>query len=212
MQTFLLILLPLLVTLLLVWLTGRLLLNKDWLLGWLRGTVGLLFLVLSVFAILLTWDMRTFSKGVAERPLAVVSFSEESPQMWNADVSLEGELNSFAIEGDLWSLDVSYLNASMGQYKLNLLRPEALTGRYLTLEQNRQGLALDYRLHQPFQKLDSWLLLEKVDPLRYVTAETLNLPFIPMADGAIFEVYLRSDALEVEAVNKPAKEAMESAG
>ncbi len=57
---------------------ARILFDRHWFLGWLRGTAGMLFVALAALvALVLAWDLRSYALLKAERPLATLSFQAE---------------------------------------------------------------------------------------------------------------------------------------
>ncbi|WP_281647203.1 hypothetical protein [Parendozoicomonas sp. Alg238-R29] len=211
MKTALFMLLPVLVTLLLLWLSLRLLLSSQWILGWLRGMAGMLMVVLTLGAGLMTYDMRTFAGTESSRPLAVISFSQSSVDKWVADiVSHTGQSYSAPISGDLWRISAEHIAWDIETFSGELARLENLDGRYLSLEQQRsyQSQLTDSNEY-PFS-VDSWPVVKKLGQLKKIESGVVSSDYLPMQDGAIYEVWLKQGVIEVSAVNEVARQALSS--
>ena len=83
-----------------------------------------------------------------------------------------------------------------------------LAGRYLSLEEEKN------RLDEPRQLITELSLfrhglLEKLG-LAALSSKLLTAEFMPMIDGAIYQVYVERDSLQARAVNDQAKMAMDA--
>lgn len=222
MTTALLMLFPVLITLLLLWLTLRLLLDTQWFLGWLRGTAGMVTLLCTVGAGLFTYDMRTFSSSDPSHPLMVVSFSQGRGEgLLARAVAQSGNAVSDTVQGDLWRMSVKSLDWHISSFSGSLVRFDHLDGRYLTLEQQLQrgvqvrdisspeqsDLAFD--AHKLIQAFDSWLVLKLLDRLKGIESGVMTTNYMPLEVGAIYEVWQSEKGLEVRGVNETAKAAID---
>ena len=48
---------------------GRILFERTWFLGWLRGTCGLAFVAVAALLLVLAWDLRSYSLLKPEQPI-----------------------------------------------------------------------------------------------------------------------------------------------
>ena len=209
MNTVLLMLVPLLICLLLFWLTCQLLLDRSWIPGFLRGIAGIAFLFMTGVSALMAWDLKSFQDTSQPQPLAMVSFTQQDEQRWSVDVTRDNFLRPdvFEVRGDLWTFEAEHLSLDAGTYSLSYARVHSVQGRFLSLEQER-GANIDvlvHSLHDPLYDINSWLLLEQVDRLRYIEATTVRAPFFPFRDGAIYEVWLNNGQLDMRPMNQAAK-------
>ncbi|MBF3201460.1 hypothetical protein HKW80_32145, partial [Pseudomonas aeruginosa] len=60
----------------------RILFERTWFLGWLRGTCGLAFVAVAALLLVLAWDLRSYSLLKPEQPMATLSFQAEGPQRY----------------------------------------------------------------------------------------------------------------------------------
>lgn len=201
-----------LVALLALLVAARILFERHWFLGWLRGCVGLAFVAAGVLVALVAWDLRSYQRLPAERPLATLSFQQLAPQRFEAKV-LEGNLErTFTLEGDLWQLDVRVIQWK-GLAALIGLAPgyrlQTLAGRFLALEQQARARPVD--LTGGAQGLDLWRWLQD-GPHDLLVFKPLagRVNFLPLADQAVFAVRLGPAGLVAEPVNQAATLALQN--
>lgn len=72
----------------------RILFERTWFLGWLRGTCGLAFVAVAALLLVLAWDLRSYSLLKPEQPMATLSFQAEGPQRYR--VLIQGAPTSAA--------------------------------------------------------------------------------------------------------------------
>ncbi|WP_111656504.1 hypothetical protein [Isoalcanivorax indicus] len=198
------------VSLLLVALGAWVLLRQQWLLQWLKGTAGLLMLGGAVYLSILALNLYSYNALRAEVPLATVSFRALGPQNFVATVALPGgDSHDYALRGDLWQLDTRVLHwkgllALVGAgpgYQLDRIQ-----GRYLALEDQRSRESTTHDIHSPPVVFDIWRGASEGSLL--LSGTTLSAAFLPMADGAIFEVVFQRGRLEGRPLNSSAEAAM----
>lgn len=201
-----------LLALLVLWVALRILLNSSWFLGWLRGTAGLLFLAAAGVVGVIAYDLMSYSTLPEERPLVSLSFHAEGPQRYRV-VLLEGaEERSVWLDGDLWQLDGRLLRLN-GLAELIGLQPgyrlDQLSGRFLAIEQQAVAQRPKAVLaHSPLGiDLWRWLRLSGRD-LFLLDAQALRVPYLPIADGAMYEVKLASTGLLAAPLNAAARQAL----
>ena len=61
---------------------ARILWRSDWLLGWLRGSAGLLLLALAGLIALVANDVRSYQPLPEGKPLVTLSFLVTTPEAW----------------------------------------------------------------------------------------------------------------------------------
>ncbi|MBZ2187978.1 hypothetical protein K8B33_02615 [Alcanivorax sp. JB21] len=199
-----------LVSLVLLGLGAWVLLRQRWLLQWLKGTAGLAMLVAAVYLSLLALNLYSYDELNPDAPLATVSFRELAPQSFVATVAVPGaESHDYALRGDLWQLDTRVLRWK-GLLALFGARPgyqlEQIQGRYLALEDERSRERVRHVIYSPPVFFDIWQGASEGSML--LSASTLSAAFLPMADGAIFEIVLQRGRLEARPLNRSAEEAM----
>lgn len=191
-----------LLSILLILFAAKILISRGWFLAWLKGSVGITLISLSFFMISVTLDLFSYSQSEPQQPLATVSMSEKSPQLYSLElVDVNGEMRILEMAGDQWQLDVRVLKVGpYSSYKL-----DNISGRYLSLEQNDKDIQTRHALWA--EGVNSlWLMVDGLVKKLPFTAETLQkVAYVPMTDGAIFQVYLSGRELNVVATNAQAK-------
>src|SRR5690606_18007481 len=97
------------VSLIVLWLGLPMLIVCSWLLGWLRGTTGLLVLAAAAVTGLVAWDVCTYRALPEEAPVATLSFEADGAQRYQVRIEQGGEVRFVTLEGDLWQLDARIL-------------------------------------------------------------------------------------------------------
>jgi len=191
---------------------ARILFNRHWFLGWLRGTCGLAFVALAGLIGLLAWDVSSYRAWPQEKPLATLSFKAEGPY-YRVDLLQGATERSVLLEGDLWQLDARFMRWK-GLAQLIGLQPgyrlEKLSGRFLSIEQ--QNLAQRTRVElarSPYGvDLWRWLRLGQRD-LFIFDAQAGRVTYLPIADNAVYSISLTPTGLLAEPMNQAARQALQ---
>ncbi len=197
--------------LLVAFIAARILFNRQWFLGWLRGTCGLAFLALAALIGMLANDLRSYAPIGEGAPLATLSFKADGP-LYRVTL-LEGDRErTVTMEGDLWQLDARFLQWR-GLAALIGLQPgyrlETLSGRFLSIEQ--QSLAQHTRVElarSPYGiDLWRWLRLGHHD-LFIFDPQARRVTYLPLADDAVYSINRTPAGLLAEPMNPAAKQAL----
>lgn len=184
---------------------------SGWFLKWLQGSFGMIALALAVCLSLLVYDLFGYSKGMEGEIVATLSFNQLAEQEFNAElVDQKGERHTFRLNGDQWQLDARliYVSSMMGGH-LPSFKLDRISGRFLSLEQEKN----DKRTVYSFEKassFDTWLWLESQSWLPFISARYGSAAYMPMQDGAIFQVKTTPNGLLPIAINDSARSAVES--
>ena len=200
-----------LLALLAAFIAARILFNRQWFLGWLRGTCGLAFLAMAALIGLLANDLRSYAPIPEGKPLATLGFKADGP-LYRVSVLEGGRERTLTMEGDLWQLDARFLQWK-GLAELIGLQPgyrlEKLSGRFLSIEQ--QSLAQHTRVelaHNPYGiDLWRWLRLGQHD-LFIFDPQARRVTYLPLADEAVYSINLTPAGLLAEPMNPAAKQAL----
>lgn len=176
----------------------------------LAGCVG--SAVLGGASILLAFSYYGYNRLVAEQPVARIEFSRLAPGEYTARLMIDGRPDRLLhLRGDEWQLDARVLTWKPPVTLLGLdpvYQLDRLSGRYTDIDDEMLEQRTVYALSEELT-LDIWrvarkfpLLLPGVDAY-YGTAT-----YVPMADGARFEVTLSRDALIARPLNAAAREAV----
>ncbi|MHB9797478.1 hypothetical protein ACYCAX_06650 [Pseudomonas sp. MT3] len=198
------------VALLALLVAARILFDRHWFLGWLRGMAGLAFIALAALVALVAWDLHSYDPLPQERPLATLSFKQLSPQHFEVTL-LEGDQERrVELAGDLWQLDARVLEWK-GLARLIGLAPgyrlQDLSGRFLAVEQQSMGRKVPLAGKVAGIDLWRWLREGRHDLLTFV-ARAGRVNYLPMADQAVFAVRYGPGGLTAEPMNPAANQAL----
>ncbi len=195
----------------LLFIAARTLVSKGWFLKWLRGTFGFSALILTVLAGILALDLLSYFKSKDGEVLATLKFNQIQEQEFEAElVDVTGASNVYRLLGDQWQLDVrlihmqGLLSSKLPSYKL-----DRLSGRYLSLEQEKSSQRSVYGFVKK-NYIDTWPWLVNQKWLSMIQVKNGSAAFMPMSDGAIYEVKLSHKGLMAFPVNEQARVAVES--
>lgn len=187
------------------------LMRRSWFIQWLKGTLGLALVLLAVYLSFFALNLYSYHELTREEPVATVSFREVAEREYMATVAQpDGSKRDFRLKGDLWQLDARIIKWK-GFFALLGAHPgyqlDRITGRYLSLEDERSLERTVYSLHREGIGFDLWESAREGWSL-LVDARYGSATYLPMADGAIFEVTLSNTGLLGRPLNGSAEEAM----
>lgn len=188
----------------------RMLASRHWLLGWLRGTVGMLILAFAGLVGLVAWDVTTYRALTQGKPLASLTFQADGRQRYRVKVEQGQQVRYVTLEGDLWRLDLRVLHWK-GLAALIGLEPgyrlERLSGRYLAVEQqDRSGRPYAELEHS---RVDLWGWLQRCQCASLILEPQLRrVSFLPIADGAVYTVDMAPTGLLAKPASAAAEQAM----
>lgn len=191
---------------------ARLLFDRDWLLGWLRGTLGLAFLATAGVIGLIACDLFSYRALPEDGRLALVSFHADGLQHYRVDIEEGNKTRSTTLDGDLWQLDARLFKWK-GLAALIGLEPgyrlDRLSGRYLAIEQQQLAHNIKVTLAESPGDIDTWrwLRLSRQD-LGLFDPQALRVTFLPMADNATYALDLKPTGLLVQPLSPEAHQAM----
>src|SRR5690554_1376483 len=178
--------------------------------GWLKGCALLVPLALCGGLALLAWEFSRFQPIVDGARIATLDFRQLADKQH--EVHLAPAMSSpLPLHGDLWELDVQVLRWRGLPHMLGLedgYRLNGLSGRYLSLEQQREmNAALTQPLHATPAWRDAWRWLDRLN-MNWLYADAFAIRFMPIADNARFAVEIGATGLSPVAMNPQALEAM----
>lgn len=188
----------------------------TWVVGWLKGMVGLTCIATTVGVGFIALDLNSYKKLLEEQPLATLTFNRITDQKFSVEVNmvLEASKEMYELEGDQWQMDarivrwkdfVTTLGGKPG------FRLDRLSGRYYSLEDERRKKRSVYELSSSKFGLDFWSYIHsKGESFPLIEAVYGSAAYLPMADNAIFQVSLSRNGLTAKPVNDPAKQAVDS--
>ena len=186
-------------------LTGRL----QWLLGWLRGMAAIACAGAAFGLGGVCFDLLNYRPVAAEPWVGNISFQQTAPQRYEARlVDADGKQTTYLLSGDQWQLDVRVFSWQLGGRAPALYRFDRVSGRYLTLEQERGQAKTSYAI-APSALVDAWEAIKHYGlAVPLLKAGTRSISFLPMADGALYSLSLGADGFLGQPLNQAASSAM----
>jgi hypothetical protein len=199
------------VVLILLFLAGKTLLSSGWFVKWLKGMLGIVALSTAVFGTVFAFDLFTYSNSKEGEVIATLKFNQLSSQEYEVEfVGVKGLAKLYRLKGDLWQLDVRLIHTlAMFGGGLPSYKIERLSGRYLSLEEEKGRERSVYGfVDSPLVDTWPWLYGQSWVPM--IKASQGSAAYMPMVDGAIYQVALTQQGLKALPVNNQAKVSAES--
>jgi hypothetical protein len=176
------------------------------------GVFGIGSAIVATAAVLLAMTYLSYERLTAERLVSTIAFRQTAPHEFQARVMIGGEPDrSFELRGDEWQMDARIVTWKPPVTILGLdpvYRLERLSGRYSDIGREKSEPRTVHALSEepPF---DVWAVARRFPSLTPgIDAYYGTATYVPMADGARFEVSLSRDALIARPANAAARAAV----
>ncbi|HEY4367280.1 MAG TPA: hypothetical protein VGN07_08610 [Steroidobacteraceae bacterium] len=172
--------------------------------------MGLLLLAIAALTFVVSLNLHTYARLTYERPIAEIIFEARDPQHHRATLTQipGGEMQVFILAGDEWQLDARVLKWRGWANLLGLdaqYRLERVSGRYRNIEQERHDERTVYDLSEN-PGVDLWELSTKYPRwMPFVDAVYGSATYMPMADGARYEIGMTQSGLVARPLNEAAR-------
>lgn len=182
-----------------------------------RGVIGG-GLVLAVGAVvgLLGLNLQTYHRLTWEKPVAEIELRQIAPQQYSATLTQpDGTSNEFELRGDEWRVEARVLKWKPWANVLGLdtqYRLDRLSGRYQDTQQELHGERSAYDIRpERTSGIDLWPVARQASKYAPVV-DTLygSGAYMPMSDGAKYEVRITQSGLLARPTNEAAAEASSS--
>jgi hypothetical protein len=196
-------------------LAARLLLNKKWIAGFLRGCLGILLLCLTAVLAFSAKDILSYRGAENNQTIATLSFRKKDGNLYQLELQESGgNLYTTDIEGQQWQLYSRMFKWTPLAGALGFrpgYRLESVAGRFIELQLDKASGKHDAQILNSSGQVDVWQFLNK-HPVSFLSVDAyMSSPgFIPVADGAIFDLVLSGQNLTVNPLNDAAKSALKS--
>ncbi|MCH8159546.1 MAG: cation/multidrug efflux pump [Proteobacteria bacterium] len=173
---------------------------------------GLVATVLGGASILLAFSYYGYGRLVDEQVVGKIEFSRSAPGEFTARLMIDGEPDRLLeLRGDEWQIDARVVLWKPPVTLLGLdpiYQLDRLSGRYSDIDDEMKEQRTVYALTEELT-LDVWRVARQFPRLvPGVDAYYGTATYVPMADGARFEVTLSRDALIARPVNEAARKAV----
>lgn len=177
-----------------------------------RIVFGLLFLFVFAFIAAAALDLRTYLRLTYEQPVATLSFTALGPQSFRATLTdSAGNIRTAELRGDDWQLDARVLKWKGFATVLGLdpvYRLERLEGRYRNAGQESHDYHSVVELSAD-AGLDFWGFAQRnAGWMPWADAGYGSATYLPMADGAQYQVSLSQTGLLARPANQAAQDAL----
>src|SRR6202161_2234120 len=180
--------------------------------GALHGSAALVLILLSACALLIAANLNTYRRLSFEQPAGELQLTRTGDREFNAVLTYpNGEHANFALRGDEWQVDARLLKwhafANMIGFD-TAYRLERIGGRFSRVEDARSQARTVYSLDAT-QRNHAWELLHRYRSwLPWVDALYGSATFLPMADGALYEIKVSQSGLVGRPLNQAARDAV----
>lgn len=180
-----------------------------------HGLLGTTFAALAALLGAFSLNLYTYSRLTHERPVAELEFVELAPERYRATLRVleKGPSRDFELRGNEWQIDARILKWHGVANLLGLdsqFRLDRIAGRYRDVVAEVNGQRTVYALSEN-PGLDIWALVQEHSGwFPWTDAVYGSATYLPMADGARFQVTLSQTGLVARADNEAAREAIDS--
>jgi hypothetical protein len=180
--------------------------------AFIHGIAGILVLVAAIAAVVITINLRSYQRLTSEQSAGELQFTRLGYHQFNGVFTFpDGESAEFALRGDEWQVDARLLK---WQAFANLLgfdtayRLDRISGRYTSVDDERNLPRTVYSLNKP-DRFDFWEIVhENQSWIPWIDALYGSATFLPMADGATYEVKISQSGLLARPLNQAARAAV----
>ena len=182
--------------------------------GALDGAAALILMLASICAALMAANLRTYQRLGFEQPAGELQLLRTGEREFNAVLTYpSGQRANFALRGDEWQVDARVLkwHAFANILGFNAAyRLERISGRYSRIQDERSQARTVYSLN-PAQRIDPWELAHRYHSwIPWMDALYGSATFLPMGDGALYEIKVSQSGLIARPLNQAARDAVES--
>jgi hypothetical protein len=182
--------------------------------GMAHGAAATILFLAAACALLVGANLRTYQRLAYEQAAGELQLKRVSDRQYDAVLSYpDGERANFALSGDEWQVDARVLKwhafANLVGFDA-AYRLERISGRYSHVEDERSQPRTVYDLHSP-GRIDPWEWVHRYRSwVPWMDALYGSATFLPMADGALYEIKVSQSGLVARPLNQAAREAVGS--
>ncbi len=186
-------------------------LRPRWILGWLKGMAVFSVLVIGIYTLVIAVNLLGYQSLEGMKSVATVSTQRQGEQLWVVTLQAGEEPPVIqSVRGDQWQLDARIIRFAGPIRWLGIApgyRLERLSGRYTSLENEQSMPRTVIGLSE--QKWPDLWELDRQFNLPFVEGVYGNATFMPMRDGALFDVRLSASGLVATPQNEAARQAVQ---
>jgi hypothetical protein len=191
---------------------GRRFRRRRILSGMAHGAVAIIIALSVTCAALLGLNLRTYQRLSFEQPAGELQLTRTGERQYRAVLAYPtGERASFALRGDEWQVDARVLKWTAFANLIGFdaaYRLERISGRYANVDEERSQPRTVYELASP-GRIDPWELVHQYHRwVPWVDAMYGSATYLPMSDGALYEIKVSQSGLVARPLNQAAREAV----
>lgn len=180
--------------------------------GFFHGISALVLFLIAAIVFLISVNLRTYQQLTAEAPAGEIQFAKVGVHQYNGVLTYpNGEVVYFPLSGDEWQIDARILKWTAAANLVGFdtaFRLERISGRYSSIEDERSQPRTVYELHPPDQ-IDLWQLAHDYHRwLPWFDALYGSATYLPMADGALYDIKASPSGLLARPLNEAARNAV----
>jgi hypothetical protein len=182
--------------------------------GMAHGATALILFLLAAVAVLIGSNLKTYQRLSYEQPAGELQLSRTGERQFHAVLSYpSGERANFELRGDEWQVDARVLKwrafANLVGFD-TAYRLERIGGRYTNIEEERAQPRTVYALNTA-GRVDPWELIHRYHSwVPWMDALYGSATYLPMSDGALYEIKVSQSGLVARPLNQAAREAVSS--
>ena len=178
--------------------------------GLTRSAIALILLLAAACAALVGSNLSSYQRLAFEQSAGELQFAKVAARQFNANLSYpNGEQANFVLRGDEWQIDARVLKWHAFANLLGFdaaYRLERISGRYTNIEDERNLPRTVYELHAP-GSVDLWELIHRYRSwVPWMDALYGSATYLPMADGASYEIKVSQSGLVARPLNQAARD------
>lgn len=185
--------------------------RPAWLLDWLKGMAVFGAILLGLYTLVIAINIDGYRSIEGLKTVASISTQRQGDQVWRVTLQPSGEGPvTETLRGDQWQMEARIIRFSGPLRWLGIApgyRLEQLAGRYTSLEKQRSSPRSVVGLSASIWP-DLWMLDRQFN-LPFLEGVYSNATFMPMRDGATFDVRLSVSGLVAVPVNEEARKAVQ---
>lgn len=189
--------------------------------AFIRFLFPLMLFMLSLTLMLGGLDMLSYRQLLKESTVATVQFEKNAPQTFTAIlITNDQQKYYFQLKGDQWQIDTRVIRWHPNLIRMGfktIYRMDRISGRYQSIQQALHAertvypIVLNDNLSSAFSRfgIDMWAQVKQIPWLQqWVDATYGSATYVPLADGAIYEVKMGYSGLSAHPINAASRQAV----
>ncbi len=191
---------------------ARRLRHRRFVAGGVHCMAGGSFLLAAIAAGFLGFNLQTYERLTHEQPALELQFVRLGERSFRATLTFpSNRVQAFDLRGDEWQVDARVLKwqglATILGFD-TIYRIERISGRYGDIASEQRATRTVYALNEP-DRVDVWELAHKLPAWApWIDARYGSATYLPMADGALFQVTVSQTGLVARPLNQAAHQAV----